>query len=1774
MIKQPSTLVEAIRPKEKAVRFAIVERSYTTTVDVIPVGGTSIKHDVPIQGMMPLVGDRVLLRTNEAGVMVAIPETSRPVVVLQNQQGGGDGTVTQVIQNITYNVTTSGDTGLYVPISRQLLNGDGISPIGDLSANRTISVDNTVVRTTRRVLNGDGLLVTNSGYLSADITLSVQVGQGLEIVSNAVRMGTPQVLSKTSTSSFSGSAHSHGITTTEVGAASTIVATNASGQVVAHQFVADLAGGATPGYITEDRDGTSQNWITYANAGAYYIAGASAGAMLKLNTSGYMWTGRIGAGLAQGTNPAVPLHAVSSTGAQLRIAYDDTNYMDFQVDGGGNYIMAPTGDIILNPGGADVRPLVSYATNLGTPTSKFLTVHASEAWYDVMVVQERMVTQGGRWTIGPSTTLTRALAGGSTSYLTITQRGTPTSTHAAGGGGGYNVVTQRGTVTTVTGAGGGQQTITARGSATTGATDSASSVTVNKPTGVVDGDVMLAFVTWWTGSLTPPAGWTQVGTTESWAASSDTAKMAVFRKTASGEGSNYTWTNSSSPNEIYVTIRAFYNVDTTTPIDVVGQNSTTSQGTSVVGNSVTTTTTNTMLMFFGSRMDNGINGNAITPDGSMTEISDLNAGSGWTRHFVDEQAVAATGATGSRTATSTGNATYGAFMVALRAATGGNTSVSSSKPSGVVDGDHMTALVVKEGAGTLTVPGGWTLQDSQAVAGGTAYIYTKTASSEGSSYTWSLNNTSRLSVHCIAHYNLDGTTKLDVAIGKQSNSASTSMTSPTITTVTPETMILHLGAAIDTSAGSATVTPPSGMTEQSDAGGGDSRLHIASVIQSAAGATGAKVSTLTTSEISAGFTMALRPSAVGGGNTSVTVTKPSGVVDNDCLYAAVAQGGGTLTPPAGWTLVGSQAGDNGTLSVYRKIAASEGASYVWSLNNTDSLSVTIGAYYNVNTSTPIDVFSFQANNTASTSMASATVTPTTTAGMLLMIGAAIDTSGGSVTATAPAGMTERADGGAGETMSYVADLLLSSSSATGTKTASLSSSKKSIGAQIVLMPAATGTAPTTMYVKHNNLAVNDWVVMEDVNKLEWLLVTAGPTTISATEYSYTVTRNLDGTGANDWPEGQAMLNTRNAGHGWWEFYSSYGFPREGQTSTQRVGPTMVANVRPAGSATFSQFRERIAAGNLNGLYDYGTNVYGFVTGVPTAAWIGVDDTNGIRFMNNTSTMAKWSTAGAITLGQVANTNARVEMSSGAINFITRNGAGVDTTTISFLSAPAADGSTASFAGVVNVGTNGGIWQGSAGTFLSPQTGLKIYNSGGKGIWESWLSSTKQVFIDPADMKLKAGAGALEFGSTGIVGIVSGSFGWTSGLQFKAAGTLRTWGVTGALETGGPSLIQRFYLRNHTSNNAEPHLAQTFISAEANSDAGGQGASPDAIYIELKATDYLDSSFSTLQIRPTGAYFSAAITALATNAGSLSATDGAIGSLNLGTATGASAGDLRLQSRVEYRTANADGGSWAVLGVNAGASKGLVLYDYHNSRGMLRLTADTRSARFFDAYNSGAILNLGDASVDYPANTGWASTYNANLLLTGLNYTSIGFHDAGVAAHSLRYTNKIFDIGSDLGFGWGTAALWVGGYLRVNKPLYYRGNRSTVMTHNSSGNWLAWTWNVDDVDDYSIGNGSVLTAIAAGAWHICAKVTFVSNATGYRGIAIYDVTNSVYVSVQTIPAVNGAVTHLNISDTIYAASDNQTYEIRVFQNSGGNLDLGSGSPVGSNDRGRVSMFRVP
>ncbi len=87
-------------------------------------------------------------------------------------------------------------------------------------------------------------------------------------------------------------------------------------------------------------------------------------------------------------------------------------------------------------------------------------------------------------------------------------------------------------------------------------------------------------------------------------------------------------------------------------------------------------------------------------------------------------------------------------------------------------------------------------------------------------------------------------------------------------------------------------------------------------------------------------------------------------------------------------------------------------------------------------------------------------------------------------------------------------------------------------------------------------------------------------------------------------------------------------------------------------------------------------------------------------------------------------------------------------------------------------------------------------------------------------------------------------------------------------------------------------------------------------------------------------------------------------------------------------------------------------------------------------NYGARLNIGQTGTDYPGSTGWSSSWNANILLSGLNNTSISFHDSGQSVATLRYTNNNFYLGENV--GWGVSNLTIGGNLNVNKV-----NASTI-----------------------------------------------------------------------------------------------------------------------------------
>ena len=80
-----------------------------------------------------------------------------------------------------------------------------------------------------------------------------------------------------------------------------------------------------------------------------------------------------------------------------------------------------------------------------------------------------------------------------------------------------------------------------------------------------------------------------------------------------------------------------------------------------------------------------------------------------------------------------------------------------------------------------------------------------------------------------------------------------------------------------------------------------------------------------------------RASANGTGNsTAPSATKPTGTVDGDVVvwgvFALVAK---TVTPPTGFALVQEQTGPfGGKLSLYQKVAASDGASYGGTLSGT------------------------------------------------------------------------------------------------------------------------------------------------------------------------------------------------------------------------------------------------------------------------------------------------------------------------------------------------------------------------------------------------------------------------------------------------------------------------------------------------------------------------------------------------------------------------------------------------------------------------------------------------------------------------------------------------------------------------------------------------------------------------------------------------------------------------------------------------------------------------
>jgi len=349
-----------------------------------------------------------------------------------------------------------------------------------------------------------------------------------------------------------------------------------------------------------------------------------------------------------------------------------------------------------------------------------------------------------------------------------------------------------------------------------------------------------------------------------------------------------------------------------------------------------------------------------------------------------------------------------------------------------------------------------------------------------------------------------------------------------------------------------------------------------------------------------------------------------------------------------------------------------------------------------------------------------------------------------------------------------------------------------IGGRILVGPTTTLTRDlaaidTTIYVKHNEMASGDRSYMEANGSVEFFAITSAATLEVEGDYSYTVTRNLDGTGANAWSAGDAMFNTGTTGDGFIDIYSVAGV----KAGTE-VGPTIVGNVR--NSATYNDWTSHWAIGNLNGLYGYGVTTYGVGLGEYAAskAHVTLDSTDGLRFFTGTATVvSQWDATGNISVGQTASEH--VYITSTAVQI--KDGATVYTDLT---------------AGTLTLGVSTTEHIAISSTSVQILDNATVYTDLTAGALSLGDTANEHTLINTSGVALKDGANVYAlFAATTTIGLTASehiSISSTS-VQIKDGSTVYTDLTAGALLLGQTGASQSnvyitsgaLYLRNDTTN---------------------------------------------------------------------------------------------------------------------------------------------------------------------------------------------------------------------------------------------------------------------------------------------------------------------------------------------------------------------------------------
>lgn len=492
----------------------------------------------------------------------------------------------------------------------------------------------------------------------------------------------------------------------------------------------------------------------------------------------------------------------------------------------------------------------------------------------------------------------------------------------------------------------------------------ATSITLSKPTGTLDNDVMVALIAIRdkTVTITAPSGWTLH---RSDSHPSATLRTLVYWKRASSEGSTYQWTWTGTLNAAGAILGFSGVVTSGDPVDTSGATNNAS-GTSGTFPSITPAAANSMLV----AACGSVGAISFTAPATYTEQADINTTAAGTNATV----TAATKAGPSTTSTAVPSASFtlsaanintgvilalapqvGATTIDtnkavvasltrqdLNAATGtvtaslsgsltrinqsqqaaiGGTALTLSTPASVTTNDALIAFIsVRSSTVTITPPSGWTQMSlvTHNIVGITTGIYTRyVTGTEPTSHTWNFTNAYNVGGTIVAYRGAAQDGSPIGTLATQSN-ASGAEVAPSITPGTSNTMLLAYGASV----GAITNTPPAGYAELVDLNTTDASGNITITLAEKTGGTvGVATGTATFTQSSANYSLTAHltirvfaGSAVSTVNTSATVAvSMAGQPGANGLVAASLQGPTDIGEDVTAAISGSNIGTSKTV---------------------------------------------------------------------------------------------------------------------------------------------------------------------------------------------------------------------------------------------------------------------------------------------------------------------------------------------------------------------------------------------------------------------------------------------------------------------------------------------------------------------------------------------------------------------------------------------------------------------------------------------------------------------------------------------------------------------------------------------------------------------------------------------------------------------------------------------------------------------------------------------